>query len=77
MKSFGQPDGVVRIVFATMALGMGVDFKNLDFVIQYGAPRSLEDYFQESGRAGRDNQQSLAGVYWRPVEAPVRADQTV
>ena len=77
MKRFGQPDGVVRIVFATMALGMGVDFKNLDFVLHYGAPRSLEDYFQECGRAGRDNQQSLAQVYWRPVEAPVRADQTV
>ncbi len=77
MESLGQPDGVVRIVFATMAIGMGVDFKNLDFIIHYGAPRSLEDYFQESGRAGRDNQQSLARVYWRPVEAPVRADQTI
>ena len=49
MKSFGQPDGVVRIVFTIMALGMGVDFKNLDFVIHYGALRSLEEYFQESG----------------------------
>ncbi len=77
MESLGQPDGVVRIVFATMAIGMGVDFKNLDFIIHYGAPRSLEDYFQESGRAGRDNQQSLARVYWRPVEAPVYTDQTI
>ncbi|KAL5497586.1 hypothetical protein EMCRGX_G014086 [Ephydatia muelleri] len=52
MSSLSQADGVVRVVFATMALGMGVDFKSLDYVIHYGAPRSLEDYMQESGRAG-------------------------
>ncbi len=73
MESLAQPDGVVRIVFAMMAIGMGVDFKDLDFIIHYGALRSLEYYFQESGRAGRSNQPSLARVYWRPVEAPVRA----
>ena len=77
MESLGKPDGVVRVLFATMAIGMGVDFKNLDFIIHYGAPRSLEDYFQESGRAGRDNQQSLARVYWSPVEAPVYTDLTI
>ena len=48
MSSLSRADGVVRVVFATMALGMGVDFKSLDYVIHYGAPRSLEDYMQES-----------------------------
>ena len=38
MDSLCQPDGVVRVVFVTMALGMGVDFKNLDLVVHYGAP---------------------------------------
>lgn len=52
MDRLCNPDGVVRVVFATMALGMGVDIRNLDFVVHYGAPRSIEDYFQESGRAG-------------------------
>ena len=56
VSSLSQTDGVVRVVFATMALGMGVDFKSLDYIIPYGAPRSLEDYIQESGRAGRDQQ---------------------
>ena len=40
-------------------------------------PQSLEDYIQESGQAGRDHQQSLSIVYWKPVEAPVCANQTV
>ena len=44
MSSLSQADGVVRVVFATMALGMGVDFKSLDYIVHYGAPRSLEDY---------------------------------
>ena len=38
MDSLCLPDGVVRVVFVTMALSMGVDFKNLDFVVHYGAP---------------------------------------
>ena len=77
MRSLGQPEGIVRIVFATMALGMGVDFRNLDFIIHYGAPRSLEDYFQESGRAGRDHQQSVSRIYWKPKEAPRYADLSI
>ena len=71
MDSLCNPDGVVRVVFATMALGMGVDIRNLDFVVHYGAPRSIEDYFQESDRAGRQQQQSLSRVYWKPAEAPI------
>ena len=60
MSSLSQTDGVVRVVFATMALEMGVDFKSLDNIVHYGAPCSLEDYMQESGRAGRDHQQSVS-----------------
>ena len=77
MSSLSQADGVVQVVFATMALGMGVDFKSLDYVIHYGTPRSLEDYMQESGRAGRDHQQSVSRIHWKPVEAPQYADPTV
>ena len=39
-----KPDGTVRVVFATTALGMGVNFVGLRATIHYGAPRSLDDY---------------------------------
>ncbi len=43
----------IRVVFTTIALGMGVNFVGLNRTIRYGAPTAIEDYFQESGRAGR------------------------
>ena len=74
MASMSKPDGVVRVVFATMALGMGVNFTGLTCTMHYGAPRSLDDYFQECGRAGRGGEQSTSTIYWAPSDVPVRQD---
>ena len=74
MTSMSKQDGVVRVVFATMALGMGVNFSALTSTIHYGAPRSLDDYFQESGRAGRGGEQSTSTIYWAPLDVPIRQD---
>ena len=52
VKSMGCANGTVRVVFATVALGMGVNLAALNRIVHYGAPRSLDDYFQECGRAG-------------------------
>ena len=63
IDSLSQSDGVVCVVFAMMALGMGVDFRDIHHVIHYGTSRSLEDYLQESGRVGRNGQQSFSKVF--------------
>ena len=56
----------IRVLCATSAFGMGVNKKNVRFVIHYHLPDSLENYVQESGRAGRDAQQSISILLYQP-----------
>ena len=74
MESLSKPDGIVRAVFATMALGMGVSFSGLTRIVHYRAPRTVDDYFQESGRAGWTGEPSVSTVFWSPLDAPLRKD---
>ena len=57
-------DGVKRIAIATTALGMGVNFPNVRYIVLFGPARSLLDFHQQAGRAGRDGQPSVVVVYY-------------
>ena len=64
MKSMLKPNDVVRILFATVALGMGIDLHNVNLVVPIGAPLSIDDYIQECGRI----------IYWKLTDFLVKTE---
>ena len=58
MDSFKSDSGFVRVVIATSALSMGVNFPDVKYVVHYGPARSLVDHIQEAGRAGRNGEKA-------------------
>ena len=63
VESFQDSDGTIRVCLSSTSFSMGVDVKGVNTIVHYGACNDLDDYLQESGRAGRQaDEQSHAIV---------------
>ena len=64
--------GKLRVICATNAFGMGIDKKDIRLIIHYNTPSSIENYYQEIGRAGRDGKESFIYLLYDERDIPIQ-----
>ena len=76
MRREGERHGI-RVIVATNAFGMGIDKPDVRMVIHHDLPDTIEAYFQEAGRAGRDEQRAFAVLLYDPSQDKAKARRRV
>ena len=76
MRREGERSGT-RVIVATNAFGMGIDKPDVRVVIHHDLPDTIEAYFQEAGRAGRDEQRAFAVLLYDPAQDKAKARKRV
>ena len=64
VSELANEESKLKLLFVTVSFGIGIDIKNIQHVIHIGVPYTMEEYFQEAGRCGRDGLQSQALIYF-------------
>ena len=67
LESFPSDNGTIRLLIATIAFGIRVDCRGVHRVMHFGPSKNVETHFQETGRAGRDGNLSIASVLYHGV----------
>ena len=75
VSELANEESKLKLLFVTVSFGIGIDIKNIRRVIHIGVPYTIEEYFQEAGRCGRDGLQSQALIYFNSYDISTAKEQ--